>query len=786
MVELLAPAGDMESLKAAVLNGADAIYLGGKEFSARQSAANFDREELIGAVKFCHAYGVKVYVTINTLLKNQELKGALEYASFLYSIGVDAIIIQDLGLLHLLKKHLPEFEVHASTQMTAHNLDAVNKLYELGIKRVVLSRELSLDEIKYIKENTNAELEMFVHGALCICFSGQCLMSSLIGGRSGNRGRCAQPCRLEYRLDGKKAYHLSPKDLSTLDFVEKIKKLGVYSLKIEGRMKRPEYVATVVSAYRSALDGKLNNKQKEDVTQIFNRGGFTSAFMFNRQGYDMMSYKKPRNWGTYLGKVIKVKGDFVVVRLDNVLNEGDGVEIFDRSIGVIISNMKLKGKVVKSANKGDEVDFYLKGAKVGDVIYKTSDADLLKRSRESFEGKEVYRIPLDADIKIKKDENIRFKIRDIFGTEVEVIGSMPEVAKVRAISVDKVKENLSKTKDTPYVLNNLTAEIDDDITIPVSQINALRREAIDKLLIIKQNKKEYKEIKIEFDKADRRNDTKLILATGRQDIIEAVNKYFDEIYFGGDKLRINNGDIFGLIKNGYNVFPWIPEIVLEEENNIKSCLDKLEKSGIKKALCGNLGIYSYLDKKGFDVLLDKGFNVFNSFATKELKNKASMVSLELNLKEIKDLLENTDENAILNVYGRTKLMVSRQCFIGSFEDEGKKGCPNVCKNNIHYLKDRKNEEFLIIPDYHCRNHIYNSKVLSMLDNIDEVLSLKPNYILVNFVDEDVKDAIKISSAFKKAVEAYNQGNPINDKEVIDTIEMLKGKVTKGHYYRGVL
>lgn len=786
MVELLAPAGDMESLKAAVLNGADAIYLGGKEFSARQSAANFDREELIEAVKFCHAYGVKVYVTINTLLKNQELKGALEYASFLYSIGIDAIIIQDLGFLHLLKKHLPELEVHASTQMTAHNLDAVNKLYELGVKRVVLSRELSLDEIKYIKENTKAELEMFVHGALCICFSGQCLMSSLIGGRSGNRGRCAQPCRLEYKLDGKKAYHLSPKDLSTLDFVEKIKELGIYSLKIEGRMKRPEYVATVVSGYRAALDGELTNKQKEDVTQIFNRGGFTSAFMFKRQGHEMMSYKKPRNWGTYLGKVIKVKGDFAVVKLENILNDGDGVEIFDKNIGVTVNNMKLKGNVVQLAKKGDEVDFYLKGAKVGDVIYKTSDADLIKRARESFEGKEVYRVPLDANIKIKKDENVTLKIRDIFGTEVEVTGNTPEIAKVRAISVDKVKENLSKTKDTPYVLNNLTADIDDDVTIPVSQINALRREAIEKLLEIKQNKREYKEVNFKFEKAERNNDIKLILSTGRQDIVKAVYKYFDEIYFGGDRLRINNGDIFTLLDDGYNVFPWISEIILEEEINTKKLLDDLQKRGIKKVLCGNLGVYSYLDKKGFDIILDKGFNIFNSFATKELKNKASLISLELNLKEIKDLIEHTDEKVVLNVYGRTKLMVSRQCFIGSFENEGKRGCPNVCENKIHYLKDRKNEEFLIIPDFYCRNHIYNSKVLSMLDNINEVFDLKPNYIVINFVDEDVKEAEKIAKAFKKAVDAYNQGKIAVDKEIEETIEMLKGKVTKGHYYRGVL
>lgn len=786
MLELLAPAGDMESLKAAILNGADAVYLGGKEFSARQSAANFDRDELIQAVRFCHAYNVKVYVTLNTLLKNSEIKQALEYAAFLYSIGVDAIIIQDLGFLKLLREHLPDFEVHASTQMTAHNLDAVEMLYDLGVKRVVLARELSLKEIEYISKNTRAELEMFVHGALCISFSGQCLMSSIIGGRSGNRGRCAQPCRLEYRLHDKKAYHLSPKDLSTLEFIDKIKDLGVYSLKIEGRMKRPEYVATVVSAYRAAIDGKLTKSHIEDVTQIFNRGGFTSAFMFKRQGSEMMSYKKPRNWGTYLGRVVNVKGDFIRVKLEAELNEGDGVEVFDKGIGVVVANMKKKGSIIKKASSGDEVEFYLKGAKTGDILYKTSDIELINRAKESFEGKEIKRIPIDAYIKVRKNEDIVLKIRDIYGDEVSILSNSPEIAISKPITIEKLKESLSKTKDTPYILTNLTAELDDDVIIPVSKINSLRREAIEKLLEKKQGKRE--EVKVNFilETMQKRNLKKLVLVTGRQDIVEAVHEYFDEVYFGGDKLRINNGNIKDLINKGIKANPWIPEIVLEEQDEIKNQLDDLKNIGVNSVLCGNMGIYRYLKSKQFEILLDRGFNIFNSESTKAIDNKGSLISLELNLKEMKDLVEHTHKETMAFVYGRIKMMVSRQCFIGSSKGQGRENCALICKNKIHYLKDRMNEEFLVVPDMYCRNHIYNSKVLCMLEDLRDVCETGVDSLIVYFLDESIDDAVNISKAFREAVDMLNNKEYKLTKNIDYVLKMLNAKITKGHYYRGVL
>ncbi|MEG1870939.1 MAG: peptidase U32 family protein, partial [Peptostreptococcaceae bacterium] len=298
-IELLAPVGSFEALKAAVQNGANAVYLGGKDFSARASANNFDRDELKEAVKYAHIRDVQVFVTANTLIKQDEIESFVEYAKFLYDIDVDAIILQDIGVAKLIKRLLPDFELHASTQMVAHSLEDVKYLENSGFDRVVLARELNVEEIKYICNNTKVDIEVFVHGALCVCYSGQCLMSSMIGNRSGNRGRCAQPCRQKYELidihsgevinsDGD--YLLSPRDLSTIEEIDKVVDAGIHSLKIEGRMKRPEYVATVISSYRKTVDNYLEKRKINvsdetisDLYTIFNRK-FTKGLILGEIG----------------------------------------------------------------------------------------------------------------------------------------------------------------------------------------------------------------------------------------------------------------------------------------------------------------------------------------------------------------------------------------------------------------------------------------------------------------------------------------------------------------------
>lgn len=496
-LELLAPVGSFEALKAAVQNGANAVYLGGKDFSARASANNFDREELKKAVEYAHIRDCRVFVTVNTLIKEDEKSAFIEYITYLYSIYVDAIILQDIGMANLIHKILPDFELHASTQMAAHSLDDVKYLEEAGFKRVVLARELNIKEIKEICNRCDVDIEIFVHGALCVSYSGQCLMSSELGTRSGNRGRCAQPCRQKYRLydsekkcyiDVKGEYLLSPKDLNTIENIGSIIESNVLSLKIEGRMKRPEYVATVVGAYREAIvnyiesgDKKIDEDTTDELYTIFNRK-FTHGYLLGELGSEIMNSEKPNNRGLLIGKVIDYneKKKKLKINLEKDLRKGDGLSIGGGTVGRII-----KGKnILEIGNAGDivEIDFIGK-VKKGTDIFKTSDGRLLDRVRKTYENnKEYVKIPIKAKFSAKLDEEASLMIIDNNGIEVSVNGvKKTEKALKTAISSDKVKKQISKLGDTPYFLDDFECYLDDEISIPISDINNLRRQAIEKL-----------------------------------------------------------------------------------------------------------------------------------------------------------------------------------------------------------------------------------------------------------------------------------------------------------------
>lgn len=791
MVELLAPAGDFESLRAAVLNGANGVYVGGKSFSARYFAGNFDDDEMVEAVRLCHSYNAKIYVTINTLMHNTELEGAVKYAAFLHSIGVNAIIVQDIGLIKALREQVPDLEVHGSTQMTVHNLEGVNLLYNMGVKRVVLSRELSLKEIKYIKANSKAELEVFVHGALCISFSGQCLFSSMIGGRSGNRGKCAQPCRMQYTLNdkGEKAYYLSPKDLATLDFIQDIVDVGVDSLKIEGRMKKPEYVATVVSSYRRALEGNSNPEDYEKVTQAFNRGGFTTGYFLGKQGKEMMSPERPKNWGTYLGRVTSSRGKFAFIKLEKPLNVGDGVELFNKQKGAPVSSIKVDGRNVESASDGETVEIYLEGAQRGDVVYKSLDILLQREAEESFKGKNILKAPLMASFHGAKGHNIKLCLQTPMGHYIEVIGGEPEKAIKTPTSAEKVKESLAKTGDTPFYFEHIDVEMEDDIVIPVSRINSLRREAIERLQDELQNKHELKKVELSFKNRKEKRIPRIAVTTGRTDIAKAsIDAGCDVVFCGGDKLRINNGSIEDVIKYSdgrASVYPWISEIVIEEYDKIIDDLIKYKSMGIDGALCGNLGVYSFLKNEGFKVFLDKGFNVFNSIACDTFENSGCFISPELNFKEQRDLISKTERTTMVMVHGRIKLMVNRNCIIGSAMGYGGVGCPTLCSDKINHITDRMGEKFLAATDWMCRSHIYNSKVTCTIEHIREILSLNTDYVLLNFLDEKADDAALAVRAYKVGIEEGVIGNFNLSDYGVKLLKTLQGNITKGHAFRGV-
>ncbi|MEF9934194.1 DUF3656 domain-containing U32 family peptidase [Clostridium sp.] len=807
MSEILAPAGDFECLRAAVLNGADAVYIGGSEFSARKYASNFEREEITEAVRFCHCYNVRLYVTINTLLDDRECLSALEYAKFLYETGVDAVIVQDLGLLKLLKEHLPNLEIHASTQMSVHNLEGVNMLYEMGITRVVLARELTLKEIKYIKENTKAELEVFVHGALCICFSGQCLYSSMIGGRSGNRGTCAQSCRMEYSLDGgEKSHLLSPKDLSALEYIEALTDIGVDSLKIEGRMKRFEYVATVVSSYKKAIEGRLQKRDVQNVTQIFNRGGFTSAFFHGKQGGDMMSYTRPKNWGVYIGDIISVKGKYCHIKLMKSLAKEDGVEIFSKNKGGKISKIEVNGIEVEEAKPGDIAVVYLEGGKKGDKIYKSSDNKLLSEAKETIEVKsspkrmitgvftayvgEKPSLTINLDSYIVKKGMETFKEGEFNNPiSITVLGDECEKAINRPTTPQKIDESLRKLKDTPFEFDSIYIDVSDDVIIPVSRLNLMRREAIEKLYDALQGAKMAEDIHFKSDKGRKFDKKILAAAVDLNSAIAAYEEGADLVFYGGDDLRFNRRifkDLIDLKNKGINIYPWYSEIALEEMDKVKNEIKLLKKNGIDKCLCSNLGIYKILNEEGFKVYLDKGFNLFNSYSLETLKCESGLLSPELNLKQLKNITLKTSHSSMVHVHGRQKLMVSRHCPVGSSKGAGKEDCSILCGDKVHYMKDRMGEDFPIYTDMLCRSHIYNSKTLCTLEHMKDILSLNVEYLEITFLDEPINQVRNVIKAYKDAIIRGQSKDYLVGDYQRAVIDSLNGEITKGHFYRGVI
>lgn len=527
--ELLAPAGGMEQLRAAVENGADAVYLGGRMFNARLKAGNFTDEELEAAVDYAHLRRVKIYIAMNTLIKDSEMARAMEQVHSLYQMGVDALILQSPGFAQLVASVFPDLDLHLSTQGTVHQLEGVKAAKAQGFSRVVLSREMTLEEIKTITGQHLAETEVFIHGALCFCYSGQCQMSRVIGGRSGNRGVCAQPCRLPYdllTLDEKKdkapqvlaqgQYLLSPKDLCGLGDIGRLAETGVDSLKIEGRMKSPEYVAVVTGIYRKYLDQyaesgevMVEKKDEEALHQIFNRGGFTGGYLQGNPKAALMSVHLPKHQGIHIGTVekavpqqkIKEKGQTeknmpgqrgkLLVRLEKKLALGDGVEVRnDQLSGNVVTWMQKNGQNVKEAGAGDLVGIgYLDGSfQRGDAVYKITDKQLMQQAKDSYEGKsslaesQLKKTNIKLHLRAKLGEYPLLKAADNWGNEVvEQLDIQPEIAQVKALTEEAAEGQLRKTGGTPFRVIQCELVIDEGISLPVSKINELRRRTMEKL-----------------------------------------------------------------------------------------------------------------------------------------------------------------------------------------------------------------------------------------------------------------------------------------------------------------
>lgn len=799
-VELLAPVGSFESLKAAVQNGANAVYLGGKDFSARASANNFDREELKEAVRYAHIRGVRVFVTTNTLIKQNELEGFIEYVKFLYDINIDALILQDIGAAMTVKKLLPDFELHASTQMVAHSLEDVKYLEGIGFDRVVLARELNVEEIKHICDNTNVDIEVFVHGALCVCYSGQCLMSSMIGNRSGNRGRCAQPCRQRYtmidintgeEISSNGDYLLSTRDLNAIEEINQIIDAGVHSLKIEGRMKKPEYVATVIGSYRDAVDDYLRTKKVNvshdimtDLYTIFNRK-FTKGLLLGEVGEEVMNSQIPNNQGLYIGKVLDYnkKAKRLKIALEENLKKGDGINLGGGVIGRII-----KGKEITDIGyKGEiiEIDF-IGEARRNQMIFKTSDTQLMDKVQSTFKkDKELAKSFIDGEISLKLGQNPIIKFKDLKGNEAEIVGDFViEKALKVPMRKEKIETQLRKLGNTPYELRNLKIDLDEGISLPISVINQIRRECIDNLseerIEIKDRK--YKDEKISYNpqRAIRPKDKKIrVKVKNLEQLREVVNFEINAIYYE-DASTIEEAMIIGK-ENNKKVIYSAPRIIRNKEYNRLNKIKDLNEDTIQ---IGTLGSIDFFKNKNF--CIDYYLNSFNSETINHFKKEGASVvciSQELNMNEIEETLTYTDLDVESVVYGFAPMMISEYCPMGVIVRNCKKDkrCKE-CNESKYALKDFKGEEYRLSQDLFCRTTIYNSKPTCVLDNLEELNNIGINIFRLDFTGENASEIREILEAY---IEVINNDFRMGNKSSKLYKKLDEKGVTTAHFYKGV-
>lgn len=801
--ELLAPAGSMESLKAAVNNGCDAVYLGGKLFSARQFAGNFSLEELEEACNYCHLRGVKVYVTVNTLYKDEELKAFIAFIGKLYKMGVDALILQDSGAAKLVRETYPDFPLHASTQMTANSLEDVRYWESLGFSKIVLSRELSLDEIEEITSQSQSEIETFVHGALCVCYSGQCIMSSVLGGRSGNRGRCAQTCRLPYTLYKgqdklQEGYLLSPKDIQTVSILPQLIEAGIASLKIEGRMKNPEYVAGVTGIYRKYIDLYFDDPEHYEVsledmktlTQLFNRGGFSQGYYTSAGGKDMMSVERPKTWGLKIGFVDSYipKYNRVTIRTREPLVPGDGIEIWTSQgphVGTSISKASKAGEVISLTLEGD--------IEKNDVVYRTYGKSLNDTLRKTWE-KDNRKKSIWGLLKAKKDQPLALQLWDMGGNSVYVTGDAVEGAENQPTSPEKMKQQIEKMGTTSFVLESLDLEADDDVYVSISTLNQLRRNGVEALEegILKKSKRP------DFGDSETRDEEKkpyilhkklhALVADFMQ--LEAIvrTKDLKVIYYEASaEMERNLDTAIGLCRRfGISLYAALPKVSRQWRKDIDNAMiERLKEKDIDGFLVRSAGQFGMVKDSGKKITVDYTLNVINGEGVAFWKQQGAnevCLSVEANLKEINTMGDSSCE---MVVYGYLPLMKTQQCPIGNYVG-GKEGhfyCSERDNTELYFLRDRKGLKFPLMTDCEsCVCTILNSKPLFTLKFYDEILESVTGSVRLDFTKEGPGRAARITKAYAE----MTQDPKKISTETRNLLEEMKEKGnTKGHFFRGV-
>ena len=799
-VEILAPAGSMECLKAAVAAGADAVYTGGALFGARAYAHNLTEEELLEAIDYVHLHGKRLYLTVNTLIKDREMeKQMYDYLLPYYRQGLDAVIVQDIGLFRFIRKHFPDLPIHASTQMTLTGVDGAKLLEKEGAQRIVTSRELSMAEVKKIADETELEIESFVHGALCYCYSGQCLFSSFIGGRSGNRGQCAQPCRLLYQTpEAKKPqYLLSLKDICTLELIPEMIESGIYSFKIEGRMKKPEYAAAVAFQYRKYADlylkyyeecpagedpaayamkrYRVREEDRQMLLDLYNRGGFHTGYYHTQNGREMVSLNRPNHAGVPAVKVLAKKGRNVTAKALTDLYPQDIIELPMRKGREKADNYTCKDAVRKGMNVQIPV-FADTPFKRDEIWMRTRNSTLIDTLHEEFvNGKIKERICGTFRLYPQEAATLTVKCRD---AEITVTGEKAQEALSQPMSRERIEKQLRKTGNTEFEFSFLKAEIGEKVFLPMQSLNELRREALETLeKVICEKYRRSGEVKDpEEDKTELSTEEEVLsgwtasVRTAEQMEVILEEEAIGRIYVDCTMFpRIWEKDsyvewITKVHAAGKEIYLVMPYIFRERtRKQYEAAYNRIFGAGWDGILIANYESFAFLKEHGYTgrIMTDYNLYEFNQESRKFWKEKGVFeftAPVELTERELQDLRVKDGE---VIVYGYLPMMVSAGCI-----QKTTRGCQK--KSGQTTITDRYRNPFVVKNECdYCYNILYNYVPLYLGDRMEEVYQIGPGRIRLMFTTERQQEVRQILSA-------YFEGK-----------ELPEGTYTRGHWKRGI-
>ena len=799
-VEILAPAGSMECLKAAVAAGADAVYTGGALFGARAYAHNLTEEELLEAIDYVHLHGRRLYLTVNTLIKDREMeKQMYDYLLPYYRQGLDAVIVQDIGLFRFIRKHFPDLPIHASTQMTLTGVDGAKLLEKEGAQRIVTSRELSMAEVKKIADETELEIESFVHGALCYCYSGQCLFSSFIGGRSGNRGQCAQPCRLFYQTQEAKRpqYLLSLKDICTLELIPEMIESGIYSFKIEGRMKKPEYAAAVAFQYRKYADlylkyyeecpagedpaayamkrYRVREEDRQMLLDLYNRGGFHTGYYHTQNGREMVSLNRPNHAGVPAVKVLAKKGRTVTAKALTDLYPQDIIELPMRRGREKADNYTCKDVVRKGMNVQIPV-FADTPFKRDEIWMRTRNSTLIDTLHEEFvNGKIKERICGTFRLYPQETATLTVKCRD---AEITVAGEKAQEALSQPMSRERIEKQLRKTGNTEFEFSFLKAEIGEKVFLPMQSLNELRREALETLeKVICEKYRRSGEVKDpEEDKTELSTEEEVLsgwtasVRTAEQMEVILEEEAIGRIYVDCTMFpRIWEKDsyvewITKVHAAGKEIYLVMPYIFRERtRKQYEAAYNRIFGAGWDGILIANYESFAFLKEHGYTgrIMTDYNLYEFNQESRKFWKEKGVFeftAPVELTERELQDLRVKDGE---VIVYGYLPMMVSAGCI-----QKTTRGCQK--KSGQTTITDRYRNPFVVKNECdYCYNILYNYVPLYLGDRMEEVYQIGPGRIRLMFTTERQQEVRQILSA-------YFEGK-----------ELPEGTYTRGHWKRGI-